>query len=364
MRATVAGLAVASLVAFSGVSAQETAAATSTARRDSAQGTPSANAAASVDTLHFGGRTVRTGERTPGPVLVIGGDLRIQGTVQGAAVVIAGDIRVDSGGVVEGDAIAVLGHVHASDAAVRGTARSFVTPWTTLSSAPAAPRPVERVSTRGALELAVGWMFVMLILGIGVLVFAGGYVEGVADVLEKSFWRSFGWGIAFEIALLPAVILLVAALAVTIVGILLIPFAVVAYVLAAAGLITLGFLAMAKMTGEGFRAGAAGRLSTRGRSLRGMVVGVLLYMGLWIVASAFQWSPVVSGILRAVAMAVTFVAATAGFGAAILSRGGTRRDAALEAPEPAEMVSWQTPTPITGVVAARRPTPARGRERV
>ena len=41
--------------------------------------------------------------------------------------------------------------------------------------------------------------------------------------------------------------------------------------------------------------------------------------------AAFQWSPVIGGIVRLIALAVTWVAATAGFGAAILSRGGTHR---------------------------------------
>ena len=54
---------------------------------------------------------------------------------------------------------------------------------------------------------------------------------------------------------------------------------------------------------------------------------------------------------------MTYVAVTAGFGAALLSRGGTRRDAAVaQAPAPAmNAASWQTPTPVTGVVAGRRP---------
>jgi hypothetical protein len=77
-------------------------------------------------------------------------------------------------------------------------------------------------------------------------------------------------------------------------------------------------------------------------------------MGVWVLAAAFQWSPAISGILRLVALAVTWVAATAGFGAAILSRGGTHRDAAKKTPVD-ESAAWQTPTPITGVAAARKP---------
>jgi hypothetical protein len=88
-------------------------------------------------------------------------------------------------------------------------------------------------------------------------------------------------------------------------------------------------------------------------------VGVTLYMGLWVLASAFAWAPVIETVLRGVAIAITWVAATAGLGAAVLSRGGTRRAAAVpEMLAPVNDLPWQTPTPVTGVVAARRPTPS------
>ena len=88
--------------------------------------------------------------------------------------------------------------------------------------------------------------------------------------------------------------------------------------------------------------------------MRALVVGIVLFMGIWVVAAAFQWLPVANGILTMIALALTWVAATAGFGAAILSRGGTHRDAAKKIPVE-DASGWQTPTPITGVAAARRP---------
>jgi hypothetical protein len=197
-----------------------------------------------------------------------------------------------------------------------------------------------------------------LIIGIGVLVFAGNYLEGVTDVLEQRFWRSFLVGVAGELAILPVLVLVLLGLTVTVVGILLIPFAIVAYVVAIAGLATLGFLAMAYLTGASLGSRRAAGLQARGRALRALVVGVPLYFGLWVLAAIFQWSPIVSGTLRALALATTYAATTAGFGAALLSRGGTRRDAAKHTIATDEMAVWQTPTPVTGVVAARRPTPA------
>jgi hypothetical protein len=62
--------------------------------------------------------------------------------------------------------------------------------------------------------------------------------------------------------------------------------------------------------------------------------------------------------LRAVALAGSWVALTFGAGAAILARAGTRREGAARRPRPIDDLSWQTPTPVTGVVAARRPVAA------
>jgi len=59
----------------------------------------------------------------------------------------------------------------------------------------------------------------------------------------------------------------------------------------------------------------------------------------------------------AVAVAITWVAATAGLGAALVSRGGVRRAVAPAAQRAMQAASWATPTPVAGVVAARRPTP-------
>ena len=201
---------------------------------------------------------------------------------------------------------------------------------------------------------------ILVLIGIGVLVFAPTYLDGVSESLEGKFGRSFWAGVAAQLALAPVLALLLVALAVTILGVLLIPFAIVAYVLAVAGLVTLGFLAVARITGESVAPGTSRRYPGSGAALRGLVIGVTLYMGLWVLASAFAWAPMVEMILRIVAVAITWVAATVGLGAAVLSRGGTRRPGPAFTPAAAAVnaLPWQTPTPVTGVVAARRPTPS------
>lgn len=362
MRATVVGAAVASLLAASSLSGQETAAATAGVTQDTSAAATSSSTTVHEDTLRFGGRVVEAGDSVAGPILVVAGDLRVRGTVAGSAVVIGGDLIVETGGRVTGDVIAALGSVRNQGGTIGGNIRAFQDAFR-FGSGRREDAEFVRRDTGGALSLSLGWLTIMLVLGIGVLVFAGGYLEGVADVLQRSFWRSFFVGLAGELGVIPALVLLVCLLAITVVGILLIPFAIVAYVVAVAGLFTLGFLAMARLTGGGIGGASARQLSAKGSALRGLVIGIVLYLGMWVVAAAFQWSPIAAGILRGVALAITYVAATAGFGAAILSRGGTRRDVAEPAAQTVDQASWQTPTPITGVRAARRPTPA-SRERV
>ena len=310
------------------------------------------------DTVTLGGRVIKAGERVEGPIVVAGGDIVVRGTVLGSAISIAGDVVVHDGGSVSGDALAVFGDVRREGGTVGGTMRSMTGRWgeslrSSMRGENLAP------SKRTPLSLALGWFGIMLLIGLGVLVFASSYLDGVVDVLQQSFWRAFLVGIAGELGVLPAMVLLVVALAVTIIGALLIPFAVVAFVLAVAGLATLGFVAVARVTGEGFASRSARRLTERGGALRAVLLGVTLYMGIWVLATAVGAIPAVGTTLRLLAALVTYVALTAGFGAAILSRAGTKRDATIiAAPAPAmDAASWQTPTPVTGVVAARRPSP-------
>jgi hypothetical protein len=310
-----------------------------------------------TDDIAMGGRTIAAGTQVQGPIATAGGPLHVYGTVSGDAIAIGSDVVVHPGARVTGNAISALGQVTLLGGTVDGELRELG------GAIGAIPKPVQAAespvsATKHALALSSSWLVILVLIGIGVLVFAGSYLDGVADSLEGRFGRSFWAGVATQLALAPALALLVVALAVTVIGILLIPFAIVAFILAVAGLITLGFLAVARVTGESLSPGATRRYHARGAALRSLVVGVLVYMGLWVVASAFAWAPTVEIVLRGIAVAVTWVAATAGLGAAVLSRGGTRPRVEPIAPSPVNDLPWQTPTPVTGVVAARRPTPS------
>ena len=306
-----------------------------------------------------GSRTIAAGDTVRGDVAITQGTLDVRGVVTGSVVVYGGDVVVHPGGRVSGDAIAVLGRVRVEGGRVDGEMRAVRGSLATAPAAATAPGPMAMM--RSELGLVVGWLTVLVLMGVGVLVFASGPLEGVVESLERGFGRALLVGILAELALIPVLLLVVVALVVTILGILLIPFAVVAFVLGAAGLMMLGFLAVARVTGGAVLRRNAAQLSERGAMLRALVGGILLFLGLWLVAALLVPVPLAATAVRAIAFAVTWVAVTAGFGAALLSRAGTRRAGGptAPAPEPVEAeISWSTPTPIGGVKAARRPTSA------
>ena len=210
------------------------------------------------------------------------------------------------------------------------------------------------LGTVQSIKLVIGWFALLTIIGLGVMVFAEGNLDGVVIALERGFARSFWVGLAGQLIALPVLMVLVVGLAITVIGVLLIPFAVVAYVVAAAGLITLGFLGVARLSG-GVMASPRGTTSPRGVHLRALILGLVVYLGIWMVSALFAWSPVGGSVLRALAIAISWVAATAGLGATLTSRAGTQRPGASSGGGSAtDEFAWQTPTPVTGVAAATR----------
>jgi hypothetical protein len=310
--------------------------------------------APTADSFEVGGVEVLSNATRQGTVAVARGDLSVRGRITGHAIALHGDVIVYPGGVVQGNAIAVDGRVRTVGGIVEGDVRSIRgLAGDILARTAGRGGTVEPVSTWAAIKMVIAWFAILFTLGIGVLLFAERNLDGVVEALQQQFARSFWTGVLAQLATIPALLLILVALAISIIGILLIPFAVVAYVVALAGLFTLGFIAVARFTGRVFFKAPA---PSRAVTLRSMFVGLVIYLGLWLLAAFFVWSPVAGSVLRAVAFAGCWVALTFGLGATILTRAGTRRASDKERrPKPADEMSWQTPTPVTGVVAARRP---------
>jgi hypothetical protein len=303
---------------------------------------------------------VPVGTVRDGNLVVLTGDVDVEGQVRGDVVSVFGDVRVSPGGRVTGVARSVFGTARVDGGRVDGAVRSG---WRSQARA---PRPASPVNAAG---VTLAWFAVLFILGFGLLAGASPQLDAVAGALEDSPGRAVATGLAGQLALAPGLVLAVVALAATVIGVLAIPLVVVAYVLAAAGLLILGFLAAAFVLGRWMAGGraATGRpraAAARSASLRALAVGLVLFFALWMAAALLGAVPVAGLFARAAALAVTWLAVTAGFGAALLSRGrrravrpGRAADAGSDARGGGVPV-WQTPTPIAGVVAARRPLAA------
>jgi hypothetical protein len=318
-----------------------------------------------ADSFIVGGRRVQPGETVRGTIAVARGPVDVHGRVEGDVVALHGDITIHEGGFVRGDAIAIGGRVRAKGGVVDGDLRS-VRGLLPMPSRSDHREAVGAAATWHAVKVVLGWLAILLVIGIGVLVFAEPTLNPVIDTLQQRFGRVFWYGLVAQLAAIPALLVILLALALTVVGILLIPFAIVAYAVALAGVLTLGFLAVARFTGAAITRTAiasgprTASAPVRGASLRALVVGLAIYLGLWLAAAAFTWSPLVGSILRAAALAVTWVAVTLGLGAIIASRVAAWRpqSAAAATGAAADPMVWQTPTPVTGVAAARRPVSA------
>lgn len=301
----------------------------------------------------LGNQEVASGTAT-GAVAVARGNLVVKGRISGDALVVHGDIIVLPGGSIGGSAIAVDGRVRPSGGIIEGDVRGIRGVTGSLLARAAGRANAERPpSTIESLKMSLGWFAVLFVISVGILLFAERNLDGVVLALEQDFSRSFWMGLLAQLAALPALALVVIGLSVTLIGVLLVPFAIVAFITGLAGLVTLGFIAVSRFTGRTFFRNAA---ASRSVHLKSLFAGLVVYLGLWFLAAFFVWNPLVGSLLRTIALGGSWVAATFGLGATILSRAGTRKKTDAKAgARPADAYSWQTPTPVTGVVAARRP---------
>lgn len=312
----------------------------------------------SDDSVRINGRyvngnvTIAAGDTVRGPLVVIGGDAEILGVVLGDVHTLWGDVIVRAGGEVAGAASAYRGSVTLDGGYVRGSLESWQRAAGAAAATAAAPMSRGRM-----LAITGGWAAVLVVLGLVVLVLLAPNLERTARVLEQDFGRAFFLGVLGQFGFLPVLLLLCVALAVTIVGILLIPFVLVAAPIAFAGIVTLGWLALALMAGRALtKAGREG--TSRAEAVRALLIGIAVLMAPWLLAAALQGTGMLSLLARIVAIAIAWVAVSAGLGAALLTRAGAGRRTAAERPQP-PLQGWQTPTPVAGVAAARRPIPAR-----
>jgi hypothetical protein len=219
--------------------------------------------------------------------------------------------------------------------------------------------PVSGARRAGSALLQVsGAALIGLVIALVVLVTALGPIEGIIRTIEADVSAAFWVGVVTQFITLPAIGVALLALALTVVGLLLIPVALLAALLASTGVATLGLLSVAAVIGRA--RSADGDARSRARLLRALLTGYGLIWMPWVVASLSVAVPGLGLATRVLALASSWVVITVGVGAVVRSRGGLRvpdRLVPISAGTSAAAMQpdWSTPTPVAGVVAARRP---------
>jgi hypothetical protein len=301
----------------------------------------------------LGAYSVGSEQIEQGHLLILRGDADVYGRVQGNVVAVDGDVIVHTGAVIQGDVLAIHGKVREQGGVVDGEIR-------TLSAAPASaavPLSPMQLTLRRFAGLA-GVVITLGVLGLGLVAFGRHNLEIVSDTVSHSFGRAFVTGLLGQILLLPTFGMVVVGLVLSVAGILLLPFAVIAYVLLALVGLVGGYLAVAHALGETYtrRRLAQGTMIAAPNSYRFLLTGLVAMLALWLAWAAFGWVPVAGELIRGAAILVTWLLGTAGFGAALLSRGGVRGNFAGRIIPPEALTDeylWATPQ--FGVPAVRRP---------
>jgi hypothetical protein len=191
----------------------------------------------------------------------------------------------------------------------------------------------------GVLSVVVTYAVLFAIAFVAIFFGARRYIEGVAETARRATLRSGLVGIAGTFLVVPAFILGIVALAISVVGIpallIWIPFFPVAVVVAA----LLGYYAVAHAAGESL---AERRFSSetwfeRGNSYYFILSGLVLLMSFFVAGHVVQmagpWLGFIRGLLMFIGVVVTWAAVTVGFGAVLISRAGTRPLAPAAAPD-------------------------------
>jgi hypothetical protein len=276
-------------------------------------------------------------------VVVILGSAHIQGRVDGAVVAVGGSVHLGPKADIRGDVTAVGGGVERSAGAVvagqinevRFSSPSFgpfvrVRPWRDWSwfgrpfGNPFGPS-VDLVAT--LIRMGVIGLFAALIVAM-----VPGPVKRVADRATGEPWRAGLVGLAAQLLFVPLLVLTVVVLAVSIIGIpllLLVPFGLVAVLLA----FLLGFAGTGCAVGQLIGRRSGGSVPTL---LASLAIGLAVVWALTVCARFVGLAGlpvrVILGVVLLAGFLIEYLAWTVGLGAVLLSRFG-RRDSRVGVPD-------------------------------
>lgn len=287
-----------------------------TRERGSAQG----------DRVRVGG-SVRIGveEFIDGDVVAVGGAARVDGRVSGDVTAIGGSVHLGPEAEIDGDVTAVGGQVHKSPGTiVRGSIEETPFGMGDVRIAPhvrVMDSPFEGV---GGFVGTVSWILFLGLISCLVYLLARRPVERMEYRAVTSTWKSAAVGLAAQILFLPALVVTIVVLSISIIGIPLllgIPFVLLAIAIG----VLVGFVAVAKALGQTAE-------SRFGWKHANPYIALLIGIGLIMAVSFFGAALGIAGgplevfamILGIVGFVLQYIAWTMGLGVLLLTRFGTR----------------------------------------
>lgn len=167
--------------------------------------------------------------------------------------------------------------------------------------------------------LVIGWLVIVAMIGFVLMAFGAEKIEIVIATMQRGVGKSLGSGLMGQLAIVPGAVAVAVLLAATLIGILLIPLGLVAFMVVVSGVAMFGFVAVATMTGAAIIGGSRRDATPHGAMLRAFLTGTVAFISVWLLAAALHRVPLLGLMLESFAAAITFVAVTTGFGAVLLS---------------------------------------------
>ncbi len=301
--------------------------------------------------LHVDEDVEVAGEETvSGSLVVIQGDARIAGTVEGDVVVVDGTLDLLEGGSVSGDVRLADAELGLDEGAIGGDVvdvvrreleqvvrdrlreelRTQIRNEVRASSRSTSGlfNPLRRIASGigGVIQDLIA-VVILGLIGLGVVSFAPRNLDVVAETARRSPGRAAMVGLAGAFLLVPVYVLGFIALLVTIVGI---PVAVAwlpVFPLAALAAGLLGYLAVARNVGEwladsGYRYTDWIRKSNTMTTLTGGLLGLMAFFIAAHVLGMVPFFGFFRGLLEFAGVTAAIVAVLIGFGAVLLTRAG------------------------------------------
>jgi cytoskeletal protein CcmA (bactofilin family) len=306
---------------------------------------------------------VESGEEVDATLVVVDGELDVEGTVRGDIVVAGGSLRIRDGSRVTGDVRLADSRLFRDGGTVEGRVRNVEEERAGVEelrdqlrqelehelesvTAERIRREFERErrsSFHPLRHIGSGLagilqnLFTFLILaaiGIGIVHFAGENLSVVASAARHAPGRSAMVGLAGAFLALPVWVLGMVVLAVSLIGIPVLVVWIPLFPLAVAAAAGLGYMAVAKNVGRWLADQHYQGLEwLDGRNPRQAVIaGIGALMAACVAANVVQmagpWLGFLQGLFAMLGVMAGIAAVTVGFGAVILTRGGRRSDLA------------------------------------